>query len=99
MDAAVATLSKVRGPAMKFGQVIAVFTSALPPEIATRFAALERLYESAEPLPFSKVAHLLEVVPARSAHRHPRRRSPPRRWARCTGGCGPVTTACRGTSR
>ncbi|MGZ6793350.1 MAG: AarF/UbiB family protein, partial [Mycobacteriales bacterium] len=63
VEAAVATLAKVRGPAMKFGQVLAVFTSALPPEVAQRFVALERLYEQADPLPFADLSHLLAVVP------------------------------------
>ncbi|MGN6332330.1 MAG: ABC1 kinase family protein [Motilibacteraceae bacterium] len=64
VDALVTTLAKVRGPAMKFGQALAVFSSALPPELADKLESLSRLYEQADPLAFAKVAPLLSVLPA-----------------------------------
>ena len=64
IDAAVATLSRIKGPAMKFGQSLAVFSGVLPDHLAEKFRALEQLYESAEPEPFAKLASLLDVVPA-----------------------------------
>jgi predicted unusual protein kinase regulating ubiquinone biosynthesis (AarF/ABC1/UbiB family) len=64
IDAAVATLSRIKGPAMKFGQSLAVFSGVLPDDLAAKFRALEQLYESAEPEPFSKLSSLLSVVPA-----------------------------------
>ena len=63
IDAAVATLSRIKGPAMKFGQSLAVFSGALPDHLAEKFRALEQLYESAEPEPFAKLAPLLDVLP------------------------------------
>ena len=64
IDAAVATLSRIKGPAMKFGQSLAVFSGVLPDHLAEKFRALEQLYESAVPEPFAKLAPLLAVVPA-----------------------------------
>jgi predicted unusual protein kinase regulating ubiquinone biosynthesis (AarF/ABC1/UbiB family) len=64
IDAAVATLSRIKGPAMKFGQSLAVFSGVLPDHLAEKFRALEQLYESAEPEPFAKLAPLLVVVPS-----------------------------------
>ncbi len=58
-----AALAKARGPALKFGQALAVFSSALPPEQAAQLAALTRLYEDAKPQPLSKVAKALEALP------------------------------------
>ena len=63
IEAAVATLSRIKGPAMKFGQSLAVFSGVLPDHLAEKFRALEQLYESAEPEPFAKLAPLLDVVP------------------------------------
>lgn len=59
-----AALAKARGPALKFGQALAVFSSALPPEQAAQLAALTRLYEDAQPQPLAKVAKQLEALPA-----------------------------------
>ncbi len=58
-----AALAKARGPALKFGQALAVFSSALPPEQAAQLSALTRLYEDAKPQPLSKVAKALEALP------------------------------------
>jgi predicted unusual protein kinase regulating ubiquinone biosynthesis (AarF/ABC1/UbiB family) len=58
-----AALAKARGPALKFGQALAVFSSALPPEQAAQLAALTRLYEDAKPQPLSKVAKALAALP------------------------------------
>jgi predicted unusual protein kinase regulating ubiquinone biosynthesis (AarF/ABC1/UbiB family) len=64
VDAAVATLARIKGPAMKFGQNLAVFSGVLPEELAAKFVALEQLYENAQPEPFKKVSPLLAAVPA-----------------------------------
>lgn len=56
-------LAKARGPALKFGQALAVFSSALPPEQAAQLAALSRLYEDATPQPMSKIAKVLKQLP------------------------------------
>ena len=56
-------LAKARGPALKFGQALAVFSSALPPEQAAQLAALSRLYEDATPQPLNKIAKVLNQLP------------------------------------
>lgn len=57
------SLAKARGPALKFGQALAVFSSALPPEQAAQLTALTRLYEDAKPQPIKTVAAQLEALP------------------------------------
>lgn len=56
-------LAKARGPALKFGQALAVFSSALPPEQAAQLASLTRLYEDAKPQPIAKIAKQLRALP------------------------------------
>lgn len=57
-------LAKARGPALKFGQILALFSSTLPPEQAAMLASLTRLYENAQPRPWEKVAPLVAGLPA-----------------------------------
>ena len=57
------SLAKARGPALKFGQALAVFSSALPPEQAAQLTALTRLYEDAKPQPLKTVAAQLKALP------------------------------------
>ncbi len=57
-------LAKARGPALKFGQALAVFSSALPPEQAAQLSALTRLYEDATPQPMSKISKVFDQLPA-----------------------------------
>lgn len=56
-------LAKARGPALKFGQALAVFSSALPPEQAAQLTALTRLYEDAKPQPLKTIAKQLAQLP------------------------------------
>jgi predicted unusual protein kinase regulating ubiquinone biosynthesis (AarF/ABC1/UbiB family) len=57
------SLAKARGPALKFGQILALFSSTLPPEQAAMLASLGRLYENAQPRPWSKVEGLVSSLP------------------------------------
>ena len=63
VEALTTALAKARGPALKFGQALAVFSSALPPEQAAQLASLTRLYEDATPQPLSKIAKVLAALP------------------------------------
>ena len=65
-------LAKARGPALKFGQILALFSSTLPPEQAAQMASLGRLYENAHPRPWAKVEPLVVGLPP-GAHIDPRR--------------------------
>ncbi len=58
-----AALAKARGPALKFGQALAVFSSALPPDQAAQLTALTRLYEDAKPQPLKTLAKQLKQLP------------------------------------
>jgi predicted unusual protein kinase regulating ubiquinone biosynthesis (AarF/ABC1/UbiB family) len=58
-----AALAKARGPALKFGQALAVFSSALPPEQAAQLTALTRLYEDAKPQPLKTIEKQLSALP------------------------------------
>ncbi|MGA0979507.1 MAG: ABC1 kinase family protein, partial [Candidatus Nanopelagicales bacterium] len=58
-----AALAKARGPALKFGQALAVFSSALPPEQAAQLTALTRLYEDAKPQPLKTIEKQLTQLP------------------------------------
>ncbi|MFJ6721427.1 ABC1 kinase family protein [Streptomyces sp. NPDC091259] len=54
------TLGELKGGAMKFGQALSVFESALPEEVAGPYrAALTKLQEAAPPLPSSTVHQVL----------------------------------------
>ena len=54
-------LGELKGGAMKFGQALSVFESALPEELAKPYrAALTKLQEAAPPLPTSTVHSVLE---------------------------------------
>ncbi|MFF1561308.1 ABC1 kinase family protein [Streptomyces sp. NPDC058279] len=54
------TLGELKGGAMKFGQALSVFESALPEEVAGPYrAALTKLQEAAPPLPTSTVHQVL----------------------------------------
>ncbi|MFE2525840.1 ABC1 kinase family protein [Streptomyces sp. NPDC059382] len=54
------TLGELKGGAMKFGQALSVFESALPEEIAGPYrAALTKLQEAAPPLPAARVHQVL----------------------------------------
>jgi len=64
IDILAGALARSRGPAMKFGQGLALFSTMLPPEQAHHLAALGRLYEDAEPRPFAKVQALLTELPS-----------------------------------
>ena len=59
-----AALAKARGPVMKFGQLLALFSSTLPPEQAEILSSLTRLYEDAEPRPFTEVQEAFDRLPA-----------------------------------
>lgn len=63
VEALTTALAKARGPALKFGQSLAVFSSALPPEQAQQLASLTRLYEDAKPQPLSKITKVLTQLP------------------------------------
>lgn len=63
VESLTAALAKARGPALKFGQVLALFSSTLPPEQAAMLGSLARLYENAEPRPWSKVESLVAALP------------------------------------
>ncbi len=63
VEALTSALAKARGPALKFGQSLAVFSSALPPEQAQQLASLTRLYEDAKPQPMSKITKVLAQLP------------------------------------
>lgn len=63
VESLTAALAKARGPALKFGQVLALFSSTLPPEQAAMLASLTRLYENARPRPWSKVESLVTGLP------------------------------------
>lgn len=53
-------LGELKGGAMKFGQALSVFESALPEEIAGPYrATLTKLQEAAPPMPTSTVHHVL----------------------------------------
>ena len=56
-------LAKARGPALKFGQILALFSSTLPPEQAAMLGSLTQLYENAQPRPWEKVAPLVVGLP------------------------------------
>ena len=56
-------LAKARGPALKFGQALAVFSAALPPEQAAQLTALTRLYEDAKPQPLKAIEKQLKQLP------------------------------------
>jgi predicted unusual protein kinase regulating ubiquinone biosynthesis (AarF/ABC1/UbiB family) len=56
-------LAKARGPALKFGQALAVFSSALPPDQAAQLTALTRLYEDAKPQPLKTIEKQLKQLP------------------------------------
>ena len=45
VESLTSALAKARGPALKFGQILALFSSTLPPEQAAMLASLERLYD------------------------------------------------------
>jgi predicted unusual protein kinase regulating ubiquinone biosynthesis (AarF/ABC1/UbiB family) len=64
MESLTSALAKARGPALKFGQILALFSSTLPPEQAAMLASLTRLYENAEPRSWEKVAALVVGLPA-----------------------------------
>ncbi|MCJ1678031.1 AarF/ABC1/UbiB kinase family protein [Streptomyces sp. APSN-46.1] len=54
------TLGELKGGAMKFGQALSVFESALPEEVAGPYrAALTKLQEAAPPLPAATVRQIL----------------------------------------
>ncbi|MGW0732985.1 ABC1 kinase family protein [Streptomyces sp. NPDC002851] len=54
-------LGELKGGAMKFGQALSVFESALPEEVAGPYrAALTKLQEAAPPMPVSTVHSVLE---------------------------------------
>ncbi|GLX20250.1 MULTISPECIES: ABC1 kinase family protein [Streptomyces] len=54
------TLGELKGGAMKFGQALSVFESALPEEVAGPYrAALTKLQEAAPPLPAARVHEVL----------------------------------------
>ena len=59
-----AALAKARGPVMKFGQLLALFSSTLPPEQAEMLSSLTRLYEDAEPRLFKDVEENFTRLPA-----------------------------------
>lgn len=63
VEALTSALAKARGPALKFGQALAVFSSALPPEQAQQLASLTRLYEDAKPQPIGKITKVLAQLP------------------------------------
>lgn len=63
VEALTAALAKARGPALKFGQILALFSSTLPPEQAAALESLTRLYENAEPRPWAKVQPLVTGLP------------------------------------
>lgn len=63
MQALTGALAKARGPALKFGQILALFSSTLPPEQAELLRSLEQLYENAQPRPWAKVAPLVADLP------------------------------------
>jgi predicted unusual protein kinase regulating ubiquinone biosynthesis (AarF/ABC1/UbiB family) len=63
VEALTTALAKARGPALKFGQSLAVFSSALPPEQAQQLASLTRLYEDAKPQPLNKITQVLAQLP------------------------------------
>ena len=63
IESLASALARARGPALKFGQILALFSSTLPPEQAAPLAGLGRLYENAEPRPWSKVAPLVAGLP------------------------------------
>lgn len=63
VEALTGALSKARGPALKFGQVLALFSSTLPPEQAESLESLTRLYENAHPRPWNKVAGQTASLP------------------------------------
>ena len=53
-------LGELKGGAMKFGQALSIFESALPPELAGPYrATLTKLQESAPPMPASSVRRVL----------------------------------------
>ncbi|WP_037674209.1 AarF/ABC1/UbiB kinase family protein [Streptomyces griseus] len=55
-------LGELKGGAMKFGQALSVFESALPEEVAGPYrAALTKLQEAAPPMPTSTVHSVLEA--------------------------------------
>jgi len=63
IDLLTTTLARSRGPAMKFGQALALFSTMLPPDQAQHLAALGQLYEDADPRPFPKIQSLLTDLP------------------------------------
>jgi len=62
-EAITATLAKARGPVMKFGQTLALFSQILPPEQAAMLKGMSRLYEDAQAQPYEKVEKVLAVLP------------------------------------
>lgn len=63
VESLTSALAKARGPALKFGQILALFSSTLPPEQAAMLASLGRLYENAQPRPWAKVESLVADLP------------------------------------
>ncbi len=94
-------LGELKGGAMKFGQALSVFESALPEEIAGPYrAALTKLQEAAPPMPTSTVHSVLAEQLGQDWRgsrnsRTSRLRRP--RSGRSTARCG--TTAVRWPSR
>ena len=62
------TLAKTRGPAMKFGQVLALFSTALPPEQAEMLNSLSRLYEDAQAQPWDRVKDIIHEAIGEDIH-------------------------------
>jgi predicted unusual protein kinase regulating ubiquinone biosynthesis (AarF/ABC1/UbiB family) len=53
-------LSKARGPALKFGQILALFSSTLPDDQAHILESLTQLYENATPRPYKDVKKIID---------------------------------------
>lgn len=95
-------LGELKGGAMKFGQALSVFESALPEEVAGPYrAALTKLQDAAPPMPTRTVHSVLEERVGkdwRELFLEFEEKPPPRpRSVRCTARCG--TTAVRSPSR
>jgi predicted unusual protein kinase regulating ubiquinone biosynthesis (AarF/ABC1/UbiB family) len=63
IEQAAIKLAQARGPAMKFGQVIALMGTTLPAEQAAMLAPLARLYEDAKPRELNKLNFNEEDIP------------------------------------
>ncbi len=95
-------LGELKGGAMKFGQALSVFESALPEEVAGPYrAALTKLQDAAPPMPTRTVHAVLEErlgADWRELFLEFEDKPRPRpRSGRCTGPCG--TTGARSRSR